>query len=486
MNEHLSEALLEKYVLEGKQLNGLQTQAIGQHLQHCALCREHTGMLEKMYAQISNGLQEAPSQQDIECAERLFFPKRRSFFSKMLPEGREEETVFPRSLPVLQPVWAPAVQRIVRYAQIHPLRFASVNFAAVSLLALLFIISRPAPPQPAYARAQNEHLVVYDKDGNVLWKKYVGLNYNTEYLLSQHVGHGPDEYIEVADVDNDGQMEVLTVFGLVETKLEHNAVYCFNADGSQKWKYNFNRQMIFGVEEFTDNYKAQLLSVRDFDHDGKMDVIAVIHENIFYPAAVVKLDAASGAFISEYWHSGNLTRIYNHDLDGDGIEEIILCGENNGYDQAALIVLDSRHISGRSLAPPSYMPQNVAAGQEKYYLLIPPINLASTMDKKRNSIRKIHFLNEDLMMADVLETYLGKTFSNMFFFNRQLQCAEVKFNDMFVVLHRQLKAQGMVLPALDAAYAEILRHSVRYWDGEKFVEEAVKNRKYFRKNNVLP
>src|SRR4029077_20176106 len=57
---------------------------------------------------------------------------------------------------------------------------------------------------------------------------------------------------------------------------------------------------------------------------------------------------ANGKMIAEYWHSGVLSYLALADLYGDGKEEIVTTGVNNGYLQATLVVLDPERVSGAS------------------------------------------------------------------------------------------------------------------------------------------
>jgi len=69
---------------------------------------------------------------------------------------------------------------------------------------------------------------------------------------------------------------------------------------------------------------------------------------LYYPDQVVLL-STDGRVLREYWHSGVLTQIALADVDGDGKNEIVLGGVNNGYRAATLIVLDPGGFSGASV-----------------------------------------------------------------------------------------------------------------------------------------
>jgi len=53
-----------------------------------------------------------------------------------------------------------------------------------------------------------------------------------------------------------------------------------------------------------------------------------------------------GKVVGEYWHPGHLLHLAHVDLDGDGREELLLAGVNNGHHAATLVVFDPSNVSG--------------------------------------------------------------------------------------------------------------------------------------------
>ena len=84
----------------------------------------------------------------------------------------------------------------------------------------------------------------------------------------------------------------------------------------------------------------------------------------------------NGKMTSEYWHSGVLSYMVLADLYGDGKEEIVATGVNNGYLQATLVVLDPDRVFGASTeVRPNFQLHGMGAAQEKLRLLFPRSDL---------------------------------------------------------------------------------------------------------------
>jgi len=133
MHDHVNEDQLETFLLQPETLSVEETGQIHTHVQACSLCREHLLKLEQMYKSVEEELKSAPTQRDRDFAERLLDRGR-----MMLPERglvrRAQESLseaLDNYAEVIEPYRRAAVQRFVRWARIHPVRFAT---QALSLL----------------------------------------------------------------------------------------------------------------------------------------------------------------------------------------------------------------------------------------------------------------------------------------------------------------------------------------------------------------
>jgi hypothetical protein len=109
---------------------------------------------------------------------------------------------------------------------------------------------------------------------------------------------------------------------------------------------------------------------------------------------------AKGNLISEYWHSGHLLSIVCADIDGDGIEEILLAGVNNGYGLATLVILDPRDVRGASVQPFRQL-LGCEPGTEKAVVLFPRTCLS--LDAPYNRAQTVWVTSERRIVVPVVE-----------------------------------------------------------------------------------
>jgi hypothetical protein len=457
--KHIDEETLELYILESDDVADRRAE-IASHVKECAACAALLKEIEEYYTQVQDIHQERARATSQALTVRSMAMKVPTY-TEFGPLSQIRKT------------WpAQAMLFVIR----HP--YTSVtSLAAVFVAALLFALQLTTikDRNPAYARAKDEFLVAYNKQGQELWRKHVGSMYDAETLRGSH---DPHEYIATIDVDGDGRQEVVGIFSYQLNWPNANAVMCYSADGTTRWSFAFHRNMTFGAETFSDEYHPLLIMAGDFDKDGKVEIVVTEEHMTYYPMAIVRLNGATGEVEGEYWHSGSLPHPQHKDFNGDGIEELYFPGENNGFNKASLLVLDPRRIRGHSPAPPEYTPANVPQGEEQFYALFPRNDFVPFSVHKRNKTAYILFEGGTTLTAWVRESVDDGESGVLFQFDQSMTCQVVTGSDRFVTLHRKFEAEGKLTKKLDGPYYEELRQGVQYWDGEKFVNTPTMNTRY--------
>jgi hypothetical protein len=449
--KHIDEQTLELFVLEAGEVADRAAE-ISAHLETCAGCRALHREIAEYYRAVDNISKEGEQQ----ATEALVVR------SMMLDAPLAGGAIAPgaRRLPMKA--------RVVLFVLRHPI-MSSTSAAALFIAALMLVnfLQSRKDTNPAYARAEREFLVVYNRDGGELWRLHVGQHFDVAGLAA--ADYTPENTLTVVDVDGDGRNEVIGTFGVIGEWRNRDAVTCFTAEGTVKWEYHVHRHMVFGAEQFVDAYRVDSFLAGDFDRTGHVQVIAVAHCEMYYPTVVLKLDGATGELQQEYWHSGNLRPPIAEDIDGDGVKELLLAGQNNGFNAAAIIVLDSRAMHGHAPAPPAYTPHGVSPGTQREYALFPVSALGALTDK-RPRVTYFSFLAGEQIIASIGETFQGRLYPLLFHLNRSLDCTRVVASDEYVTLYHRLLAEGRVAQPLNSFYLDRLREGIRYWDGEKLVQ----------------
>ncbi len=163
------------------------------------------------------------------------------------------------------------------------------------------------------------------------------------------------------------------------------------------------------------------------------------------------------------------------DVDGDGREELLLVGEDNGYDAACLLVLDSRLMRGCAPLPSGYSFEGVDKGAEKFYILFPRTDLHRLQGGVRNVAAAIHVYADKRFIVGVAEDKDDWSIGVNYQFDSTLTCERAEPSDRFIARHRQLEQEGKLKTRVDDGYREKLRRALLYWDGEKFVNHRAMN-----------
>ena len=155
--EHLEEDILALYVLMAPEVVERRGE-IAAHLEHCAGCARLHQEITEYYAEVDE-LQKAEAE---------------SIFPALQASSRLVRPPFVDELGPLSPVKRPVVQIFVSSFKTYPIRW-SAAFAVILTALVLFVPKLlTTDGNPAYVRASNGYLLVFNKNGKELWRKYIG------------------------------------------------------------------------------------------------------------------------------------------------------------------------------------------------------------------------------------------------------------------------------------------------------------------------
>lgn len=480
IDKHITEEHLERFLRAPEKLTQEEHGAINTHLTRCRLCEEHLQALQGFYADLEERLQEGPTERDGALAETLLLRKA----IRLLPSPgllkKQMGSLLEKVWVAVEPYPPPLPRRILRYIVAHPVRTAGVTtLAALALMAAFLILPPANDVNPAYAKIENYTLSVYNKTGEVLWtKSALGM----PDISSENLWENRRRFILVDNIDGHGANEVLLT-GVSNSALAQDTLYCFNSDGTLRWKHGLGSIIAFGEMDFIPHSRWYFYDffVLANQATGKSRLFVLAHITPYFPSKLLELDPASGLERQSYWHPGHLEEVLTHDIDLDGRNEIILGGINNIYKRACIAVLHPANIGGYGPVRPKSAPENLPKGQEEYYLLFPltqlgqtsgdvPYNVVGELELNRDG--SITVLTEEAPNTDIPGGILYTIVPGM-------KVVAATGSDPFLKSHQRLVAEGKLQEKLGPEYWEELKNSVRYWDGERFVYEATGNAWYF-------
>ena len=155
--EHLEERLLDLYVLKAPEVDERRSE-IAAHLEQCVACAKRYQVMSEYYAQV----------------EVLQKVEAESIFPALQASSRLVRPPFAGDRGPLRPAKYAVVQIVVSSFKTYPIRWSAA--LAVILTALILLVPRlgTSDRNPAYVRAKDGYLIVQNKDGEELWRKYVG------------------------------------------------------------------------------------------------------------------------------------------------------------------------------------------------------------------------------------------------------------------------------------------------------------------------
>lgn len=131
--------------------------------------------------------------------------------------------------------------------------------------------------------------------------------------------------VDFSDIDRDGMNEVLA-----RTYNSENDTFdltLFDHEGSILWKQNISNDQIFNGIKIESDFLPHNVK---FVHTGKKLIyIAVNWRHRVRFLSLISTHDHKGKLLNKYVHTGNLSQMKIHDLDGDGKNEIIFSGINN-------------------------------------------------------------------------------------------------------------------------------------------------------------
>ena len=177
---------------------------------------------------------------------------------------------------------------------------------------------------------------------------------------------------------------------------------------------------------------------------------------------------SSGKIVGEFWNAGYLRELTYHDIDGDGREELIVCGVNNEYRGGCLIVFDTRNISGSSPQTGEFVCEGFGAGSELYYVTTPYLDVSEAGGDRVEGLKDIGITENGWIRVT---SAIGLWYE----FGFDLKCVQISWGHGYIVRHEEMVKAGKIASVLDEPYRDALLKAVRYWNGSEWVAEPARN-----------
>jgi hypothetical protein len=298
-------------------------------------------------------------------------------------------------------------------------------------------------------------LRVLDESGRLCWEKHLPpFDESSQALVIDKV--------TVADVDLDGQIEVLVnVLPAGGGGSKGGSLLCFDQAGRQRWAYRYGgtAPKTFGSRTFDPSYRGRL--VRHFRMNGKPMLLTIANHYLWHPSQVSLLDAATGRMIEQYWHPGSIYHCELRDVNRDGEVEVIFAAINNsreglGHPGVGVLTLPFSRVTPRVPDPEDPFPPPAGGGELGYALLpLPDVNRAMGMMPAPTAFK----VDRDRITVEVPTPEAGGIVYDLDF---QLNVLDYRFSGNFQAVHQRMYVQHLLDHALTQPENESLGKAVHF------------------------
>lgn len=385
---------------------------------------------------------------------------------------------------------------IARYLARTAWRKKSTVITLATILGLTLMIGKllygPLDKNPRVGVFAGESLLIKNKSGRVVDEIFVG---PVTVQRANSPGYDSElqglHYVAFFDVDGDSLNEVFWLQWNDERTAQPGMICCKSVgEDTLRWSISLRRTLSFPrkPDVKSDYFYPKQIAAGDFDGDGRGELFVNSSQD-FFPALVMKLEASTGRELGHYVHVGHLNAMKMTDLDQDGITEILLCGVNNAFRKACLVVLDPRFIAGHSPRAGDYELTGYSAGLEKNYVLIPRSVVGEAFaEESKNNIALALFLEQArqnffLLIRDAsacTPPYSTRQLMLYGYFGFDLRAQGFGTHDDYDLMAEKLQREGRLCRMPDFAYFEEYRKTMLYWDGAAWRNEPVMNKWYLK------
>jgi hypothetical protein len=300
--------------------------------------------------------------------------------------------------------------------------------------------------------------------------------------------HNPDRRyraVDLYDLTGDGRNEICWAQNDASTE-PSDLVACKKVGAEEPlWRFPLHLSASFpGKPAVTPTgFNAHGLKIGDLNADGRPEVYVTTTHRPYFPSVLLQLDARTGTEMGRYVHPGNLKAGPRAvDLEGDGIQEVLIGGHTNAYHQAAFIVLDPRRVQGHGPVTPAYRVSGLPPAAERAYVRIPRTKIGKAQDAFI-TVADINLRSGDRIEVQVEEGSLEKNQSRYkpdfrLYFESTLQPQAVGTSSRHDQLADSLAQRDLIESVPDAEYFQQFRTRLQYWTGSEWSSEPTTNARW--------
>lgn len=241
-------------------------------------------------------------------------------------------------------------------------RWVYIAAILAAAVASLVVVDWMVRPDVSSARLVGRSIVAFDSGGRELW--------STEAPTDLTNVVAP--IIKIVDIDRDGRPEILAAFHYFQAaKNGYGQIVVLDNRGQVRWAQSIGDAYRFGDTTYGPGWFPDDVIVHEVS--GATRITAAFHHQTWWPDVIVSFDT-DGTARDRFVHAGWITGL-NTSADG---RWLLASGVSNAFAGAALLVLDTAHMSGTAPLADGALPAcgNCPAGEPAKYVVVPWSDLA--------------------------------------------------------------------------------------------------------------
>ncbi len=490
---HISEDILEKFYLDSSFFSLEERKAILTHLDVCIECSNIFKGIAELINEIEADSGVEPTPNDKDFALRIQHRLDNVVERKLLSEKNNSVELYNGKAEIVSQPNIYSLQNIYNFIKTHP--FTSFSFATICIMAVSFLVSTiktsTQDTNPVFAEVKNSILHLYNNQGEIYYKVIAdGIKpIRTDSVIEHR--KGITKNITLGDVKGDSKNEIL-LFGSIGMKGTYalDTLYCLDNFANVLWKSVLAPKIDFNSLKWHLT-KWHLLSVDIINYKGSKKIIATANDNVYAASVVMDIDPKTGKVLQKFYFPGHLVGITHYDINNDLQDELILSTINNALRRVSIAVLSLDNFSGFAPANNYFYPAKYFKGSELYYILLPWTEHGKRYAKANfNALEFIKRAGTDELIVftwenNGIDEKIEPLFGLLFNFDKNFYAKSIIGSVVFVKTYEDLYNKGVYKQPLDSNYYNAVRDSIKYWDGDKFVNYPAKN-KYWNQPIRLP
>ena len=353
------------------------------------------------------------------------------------------------------------LHRVPWHSSVKFLRFSTaISSAALILMGGILIGTQIAANRvgpPARYQIDVDTVIVRDQTGREVWRK----TFEDRFFAGAYTETGitDSRMIWFGRLGTRHGISTLFVYYPISRNTKGTALICFSEKGEELWRFTPGMPVSDREGRYSPTYAIGDFRVTSLLPGGPLRILITSHHTYHDPNQFAVLDE-NGKLLHQYWHSGYLPTLEVADINGDGINEILLAGVNNGYRSATLVVLDPRKIGGASTqqrGDPTQL-QGFGPGTESAIFLFPR---SCVSQRRQYNIVSNLSATRGLVKVDVEEVENEGRALVIYEFNGNLEPKDVTISDFLKDVHNAMSAKGELDHPFSESESEILKRNLR-------------------------